>query len=66
MLEDAGQAEAAADKLEKRIDRLSLLRDQMVEQLKGKQKVIASAKAEVRSFVKGTDPFVVEVLATLV
>ncbi len=65
VLEDPGEAEKMAEKLEQRLDRLGLLSDQMVEQLKRRQQTISAAKAEVSSFVRGTAWLVDEVLATL-
>ena len=65
VLEDPGEADKTAEKLQNRLDRLSLLRDQMVEHLKKRRKTLSAAKSELRSFVRGTDCLVDEVLATL-
>ena len=65
LLEDPEEAEKTADQLERRLDRLSLLRDQMVEHLRQRRATLSAAKAELRGFVRGTDWLVDEVLATL-
>ena len=65
VLEDPDHAVKEAEKLEKRLDRLGRLRDQMVENLKGRRQTIKEAKSEVRHFVSGTEGLVGEVLATL-
>ena len=65
LLEDPEEAEKTAEKLERRLDRFSLLRDQMVEHLKQRRDTLSAAKAELRNFVRGTDWLVDEVLATL-
>ena len=64
-LEDPSAAERTAEKLDKRIERLTLLRDQMVEHLKKRREVLSAAESELRSFVRGTDGLVNEVLVTL-
>lgn len=65
VLEDSEEAQQTAEKLERRLDRLSLLRDQMVEHLQHRLEILAAAKAELRNFVRGTGWLVDEVLATL-
>lgn len=65
VLEDPEHAVKESEKLEKKLDRLGRLRDQMVENLKKQRQTIKNAKSEVRSFVSGTEVFVDEVLATL-
>ncbi|MBT8336727.1 MAG: hypothetical protein KJO11_08995 [Gemmatimonadetes bacterium] len=65
VLEAPEEAEKAAANLEQRIDRLGGLRDQMVVHLKQRLKTLEAAKAELRTFVRGTDELVDHVLATL-
>jgi hypothetical protein len=65
VLEDSEEAQKTAEKLERRLDRLSLLRDQMVEHLQQRRETLSAAKAELRNFVRGTGWLVDEVLATL-
>lgn len=65
VLEDPDHAVKEAEKLEKKLDRLGRLRDQMVENLKKQRQTIKSAKSEVKSFVNGTEFLVDEVMATL-
>lgn len=65
VLEDRGQAAKAAEQLEKRLDRLGVLRDEMIDKLKKRQRALADARLELPSFVRDADPLVDEVLATL-
>ena len=66
LIETPDGASEAAARLEKRVDRFTRLRDEMVESLKQQRKTLTSAKAELVDFVTGTRQLVTEVVATLV
>jgi hypothetical protein len=65
VVEDPSEAEKKAGKIEKRLGRFGRLRDEMIIHLKKRQKTLAEAKSELRSFVRGTGGVVDEVLMTL-
>jgi prefoldin subunit 5 len=64
-VESRDSAEQAALRLEKQMDRLGRLRDEMVAGLRRKQQTVSQAKSELGEFVHGTRPLVREVLAVL-
>jgi len=64
-LNDAGEAEDAAANLEKRLPRSSDLKDQMLVELKQKQKVLDEMKAGLPEFVDSSKPLLGEVFAIL-
>jgi hypothetical protein len=63
-LSDADEAQNAVATLEKRMESWAKLRDQMLEELKDKQRQIQDMKATLASFVDASQGLVGEVLAT--
>jgi len=64
-LSDAGEALNAATTLEKRLEGFAKLRDQMLEELKHRQRQVGEMRHGLSSFVESSNGLVVEVLATL-
>lgn len=64
-IESPGAAEEAARRMEQQMDRLSRLRDEMVQELEREKHVVGQAKVELREFVRGAHPLIGEVLAVL-
>jgi t-SNARE complex subunit (syntaxin) len=65
LVESPTEAAEAAARLEKRIARLTRLRDEMVEELKRHRGSVNEAKSQLVEFVTGTRHLVHEVVATL-
>ena len=64
-LADAGEARDAAQVIEKRTETWGKLREQMIADLKQKQKQLEEMKSELTEFAESTQGLVREVLATL-
>jgi hypothetical protein len=64
-LEDASEAQQAAEKIHKRLDSYGKLRDEMIVELKQRQKQIDEMKKEVGSFADSSRRLLTEVLAVL-
>lgn len=63
---DADEALGAAAKLEKRLDNVAKLRDEMLVELKAKLRQITEVRRDADKFVEASNPIVLDVLATLV
>ncbi len=64
-LNDADEALSAAASIEKRLESFAKLRDQMIEDLKHRQRQVAEMREELPSFVASSNALVAEVIATL-
>jgi hypothetical protein len=65
VLNDAGEAVSAAAAIEKRLDNYAKLRDEMLIELKLKQRQITEMRRGLPGFVESSNGIVVDVLATL-
>ncbi len=64
-LNEAGDATSAAAAIEKRIDSYTKLRDEMLIDLKQKQRLVAEMRVELPEFVEWSNGLILDVMATL-